>query len=115
MAIHDDLMGMKLNRNLPPVKTRRFQFTLKCSKKVSRDDVSTLIRKSPKKIRALDPLPTWLLAKCHSEIRPIITTTINVSLELCHVSNIIKSALVTPCLKKAGLSLIFNTFVLSPT
>ena len=81
MAIHDDLMGMKLNGNLlPPVETRRFQFTLGCFKKISRDDVSTLIRKSPMKTCALDPLPTWLLAKCHSEINPIITTIINASL-----------------------------------
>ena len=32
------------------------------------------------------------------------------SLELCHVSNILKPALVTPFLKKAGLSLIFKNF-----
>ena len=64
----------------------------------------------PKKTCALDPIPTWLLTKCHSEFNPIITTIINASLELCHVSNILKSALVTPFLKKAGLSLIFKNF-----
>ena len=102
---------MKLNRNLlPPVATRRFQFTLNFFKQVSGDDVSKLIRKSPKKTCALDPLPTWLLAKCHSEFNPIITTIINASLELCHVSNILKSALITSFIKKAGLSLIFQNF-----
>ena len=55
-------------------------------------------------------MPTWRLAKCHSEFNPVITTIINASLELCHVSNILKSALVTPFLKKAGLSLIFKNF-----
>ena len=53
-------------------------------------------------------MPTWLLTKCHSEFNQIITTIINASLELCQVSNILKSALVTPFLKKAGLSLIFK-------
>ena len=111
LAIHEDLIEMKLNRNLlPPVETRRFQFTLNFFKQVSGDDVSKLIRKSPKKTGALDPLPTWLLAKCHSEFNPIINTIINASLELCHVSNILKSALVTPFLKKAGLCLIFKNF-----
>ena len=73
---------MKLNRNhLRPVETRRFQFTLNFFKQVSGDDVSKLIRKSPKKTRALDPIPTWLLAKCHSEFNSIITTIINALLE----------------------------------
>ena len=111
LAIHEDLIEMKLNRNLPPpVETRRFQFTLHFFKQVSGDDVSKLIRESPKKTCALDPLPTLLLAKCHSEFNPIITTIINASLELCHVSNILKSALVTPFPKNAGLSLIFKNF-----
>ena len=111
LAIHEDLIGMKLNRNLlPPVETRRFQFTLNFFKQVSGDDVSKLIKKSPKKTRVLDPIPTWLLAKCHSEFNPSITTIINASLELCHVSNILKSALITTFLKKTGLSLIFKNF-----
>ena len=111
LAIHEDLIEMKLNRNLlPPVETRRFQFTLNFFKQISGDDVSKLIRKLPKKTCAFDPIPTWLLAKCHSEFNPIITTIINASLELCHVSNVLKSALVTPFLKKAGLSLIFKNF-----
>ena len=111
LTIHEDLIGMKLNRNLlPPVETRRFQFTLNFFKQVSGDDISKLIRKSPKKACALDPIPTWLLAKFHSEFNPIITTTINASLELCHVSNILESALVIPFVKKAGLSLIFKHF-----
>ena len=109
LAIHEDLIEMKLNRNfLPPVETRRFQFTLNFFKQVSGDDVSKLIRKSLKKTCFLDPLPTWLLAKCHSQFNPIIATIINASLELCHVSNILKSALVSPILKKAGISLIFK-------
>ena len=93
LAIHEDLIEIKLNRNLlPPVATRRFQFTLNFFNQVSGDDVLKLIRKSPKKTCALDPLPAWLLAKCHSEFNPIITTITNASLELCHVSNILKSA-----------------------
>ena len=59
LAIHEDLIGMELNRNLlPPVKTKRFQFTLNFFKQVSEDAVSKLIRKSPKKTCALDPIPT---------------------------------------------------------
>ena len=82
LAIHEDLIEMKLNRNLlPPVETRRFQFTLNFFKQVSGGDISKLIRESPKKTCALDPIPTLLLAKCHSEFNPIITTIINASLE----------------------------------
>ena len=48
-------MKIQLNRTLLPP-----QFILNYLKQLSRDDISTLIRNSPKKTCAFDHLPTWL-------------------------------------------------------
>ena len=77
---------------------------------VTEKDVSDLISKSPTKSCALDPLPTWLLKKCTSELVPIITQIINLSLSEGKFPEDFKHALVIPLLKNILLELILGSY-----
>ena len=50
-----------------------------------------------------DPLPTWLLKKCATTLRPYNTSMLNASLEFGRFLSSCKHAIVTPLLNKAGL------------
>ena len=67
---------------------------------VNASDVSTLIADSPCKSCGLDPLPTWLMKLCSSELVAVITAIINSSLESSTVPDAFKQAVVRPVLKK---------------
>ena len=69
----------------------------------SEDEVKTLIMKSPSKSCSLDPMPTWLLKLCVSELVPIITAIVNVSMDICRVPPVFKCAQIRPLLKKPTL------------
>ena len=66
---------------------------------VNDSDVSKLIADSPCKSCGLDPLPTWLLKLCSSELVVMITAIINSSLECSTVPVAFKQAVVRPVLK----------------
>lgn len=69
----------------------------------SQDEVMKLIKKMPCKSCSLDPLPTWLMHHVLVHLIPVITHLINVSLTNGTVPDVMKSALVTPILKKPNL------------
>ena len=52
----------------------------------------------------LDPIPTWLIKESRSELLPVMTNIINSSLRSSQVSESMKSAIVTPLLKKSTLN-----------
>ena len=58
----------------------------------------------------LDPIPTWLLKLCGSELVPVITKMINLSLQQGQVPDSWKAALIRPLLKKLGLELVYKNF-----
>ena len=58
----------------------------------------------------LDPIPTWLLKLCASELTPVIMKMINLSLSEGHVPEAWKVAILIPILKKYGLDLVFENF-----
>ena len=58
----------------------------------------------------LDPIPTWLLKWCSSEIAPVITKMINLSFQDCHFPGSWKIAHVIPLLKRFGLDAEFANF-----
>src|ERR1043165_3048465 len=58
---------------------------------------------SPNKQSQLDPLPTWLLKKCVSVLAPFITALLNTSISSGVVPLSMKTAIVTPILKKPTL------------
>ena len=72
-------------------------------KAVSCDDVRKIISKSPSKSCVLDPTPTWLLKNCIDELAPALTTICNLSLSCAEFSDALKSAFVTPLIKKLTL------------
>ena len=59
----------------------------------------------------LDPIPTWLLKLCASELTPVIMKMINLSLSEGHVPEAWKVAILIPILKKYGLDLVFENFM----
>ena len=70
---------------------------------VSIADVTGLVRSLPDKQCTSDPLPTWLLKANVDALAPPITHHINLSLEYSNVPTVLKSAYVTPLLKRVGL------------
>ena len=67
------------------------------------DEVQKLVTNSPTKSCSLDPLPTWLLKKTLPTVLPSIARIVNSSLELYKFPSAMKTALVTPLLKKPTL------------
>ena len=72
-------------------------------KLVTNDHIEKLIMESSTKSCTLDPIPTWLLKECTEEMVPFITELINKSLSSGVFPENMKSALVSPLLKKASL------------
>ena len=70
---------------------------------ITESDVERLVAIAPCKTCELDPLPTWLLKQCSSELVPLITTIINASLTMSVVPPDFKRAVIRPLLKKSTL------------
>ena len=82
---------------------------LSCFELPSATDLSSLIRKSKPSTCQLDPLPSSLVIAALPSLLPLITTIIHSSLTSGSVPSPLKSAAVTPLLKKPGLDPdIFN-------
>lgn len=58
----------------------------------------------------LEPIPTWLLKLCGSELIPVITKMITLSLQQGQVPDSWKAALIRLLLKKLGLELVYKNF-----
>jgi len=71
--------------------------------RVCESDIKELIMSSPNKTNDLDPCPTSLLKEVCDVICPHLTDIIQLSLETGIVPSCLKSALVTPLLKKPSL------------
>ena len=74
------------------------------------DSLRKLVLRVPTKSCLLDPVPTNILKDCLDELLPILSTTINLSLESGFFPDIWKESIVTPLLKKQGLDLVFKNF-----
>ena len=70
---------------------------------ITESDVERLVAIAPCKTCELDPIPTWLLKQCSSELVPLITTIINASLTKSVVPPDFKRAVIRPLLKKSTL------------
>ena len=73
------------------------------SNPATNEEISKIIRSSASKSCDLDHIPTWLLKLCLSELLPVITYTVNLSLSTSTVPYGHKLALITPLLKKVLL------------
>ena len=69
----------------------------------TRDELFKIIMQSPTKSSILDPIPTWLLKKCLSSILPAMLQIVNMSMVQGAMPSQLKSAIVTPLIKKSNL------------
>ena len=72
------------------------------------EEISRLIKNSSSKQCILDPIPTRLLKECNSELSPVITKIINLSIETSTVPTEFKQAVVTPLVKKPNAKLEYK-------
>ena len=77
---------------------------------LSEEEVSDVIMGSSNTSCQLDPIRTWLLKLCRSELTPVITKMINLFLQQGQVPDSWKAALIRPLLKKLGLELVNKNF-----
>ena len=77
---------------------------------MSVNDVHYLIMTSSSASCKLEPIPTWLLKRCSSDISPVITKMINLSFQECHFPGSWKIAHVNPLLKRSALDAEFANF-----
>ena len=70
----------------------------------SADEVRRLILNAPNKQCSLDPIPTWLLTECISDIVPFLVDLFNRTLPSTgEIPRALKKAIITPILKKPNL------------
>ena len=69
----------------------------------TQEEVWKIICKSSSKSCTLDPIPTWIIRDAKNELLQTITDIINASLRSSEEPTSMKSAVVTPLLKKATL------------
>jgi hypothetical protein len=93
----------QLDANECPIDTESCPHVWSSFSPVNPDNLIKLIKSSPKKSCALDPLPTWLLHQCQDELIPVLCKIINLSLDLGEFPEDLKTAHITPLLKKANL------------
>jgi hypothetical protein len=70
----------------------------------SEEDIRKLVKDSPCKSCALDPIPTWVLKECVDVLTPSIATIVNQSLTNGVMPKNLKQALITPLIKKPSLN-----------
>ena len=76
---------------------------LRCFQPVMPTDVIKLVRALPDKQCSSDPLPTWLLKAHADDLAPFLTRLFCWSLEHGSVPSRMKSAYITPIVKKGGM------------
>ena len=84
--------------------------TLTAFRKLSCDEVQRIIMKAASKQCELDPLPTFLVKECITELSPIITNVVNISLTNAEFPTKYKRAVIKPLLKKPGLEPIHKNY-----
>ena len=100
--IHQQLTAPNPCTPSPPVFHAPFSQVLSSFQLPSAADISDLIQKSKTSTCQLDPLPTSLVTACLPSLLPLITAIIHSSLTSGSVPSTLKSAAVTPILKKPG-------------
>ena len=110
-AIHANLkISGTTSNSYSAEEIRKYQVALTDFREITEDEVGRTIQKSPKKSCSLDPMPTWLLNKCKTTFTPTTTLIVNSSINLAFVPELLKSAVITPFLKKRNLPPVLKNF-----
>ena len=67
------------------------------------EQIEGILKSMGTKSSCLDPIPTWLVKNCLTELLPMITLIVNLSLQSGSFPSALKSAVVRPLLKKPSL------------
>ena len=72
----------KLNIEIPTTTNQQLQDeqSIYVLEPATEEEIRRIIMKSPNRSCELDPIPTWLLKCCLTELLPLITTLVNKSL-----------------------------------
>ncbi len=100
-SIKSEATNIHVNQNATP-RPKKF---LSDFPRTSEEEVLKLIKSSPSKSCALDPMPTWLLKDCTGVLLPVITKIVNLSLSSCTMPSQLKNAILSPLLKKISLDI----------
>ena len=84
----------------PPVITTRCVPPLSSFEPATVHEITVLLKNSPSKSCALDPIPTWLLKRLSTSITPVICNLCNLSMQSGTFPSQLKHARVLPLLKK---------------
>ena len=111
----DKIIKLRLDLDSQPVCTSSLPLTnpfdgvpLCTFKPVSESGVKNLILKSAPKTCQLDPIPAPLLVECLDTLLPSLTALVNSSLFSGVFPEVVKTALVTPLLKKKKILIRMN-------
>lgn len=77
---------------------------------LSEEEILKTVMNSPSKSSQLDPIPTGLLKQCMTTLTPVIRHIVNLSLHTGCVPHAMKSAVITPLLKKPSLEPILRNY-----
>ena len=67
------------------------------------DEITTIIKNAPASSCLLDPIPTYLVKECVTELAPALTQIVNLSLSNSTVPDSLKKSVLIPLLKKPSL------------
>ena len=73
-------------------------------------EVRKIVMSSPSKSSLLDPIPTWLLKNCVDVLIPVIHHIVKLSMQSGSVPLAMKSAVITPIIKKPNLEPVLKNF-----
>ena len=98
-----DLRRTEVQNPFPDSSQRHNDAQLRQFTPVTTTQLANLISKTASKSCDLDPIPATVLRECLSNLLPIITKIVNMSLTEAVVPSRLKNALLHPLLKKASL------------
>ena len=107
--IREDLDQLKKDNPIQN-EEKRYKTIFEEFKLLTKKEVKELVLDTANKHCALDPIPTFLLREHIDETLPLITRIVNLSLKLGNMPESLKTALITPLLKKLNMELIMKNY-----
>ena len=101
--IYSEIEKTASNSNLRDYHDSSVSPSISSFQEISNEDLLKVIHGLPNKQCATDPIPAYLLKECSSEILPVINYIVNESLQTGFFPPQLKSAIVSPILKKPDL------------
>ena len=108
--IRDNIKSLQPDSHCTSEEEKCFETELDIFQPATEDEIRTMIMRSSAKTCVLDPIPSWLLKLYIEEVLPLITMIVNTCLSSSTMPQSLKTAIVTPILKKIILELITKNY-----